>query len=111
MNSVIKFTVRVVRQRPPFVFGCFGHNGLFLMPIVIKTGNHQQTRLFVSVQGRARARAAPDGTAELLSEEVDPRLAFVGSQVILLDTGRLELLFVTSDGLPVVVEVKLARNV
>jgi hypothetical protein len=47
---------------------------------------------------------------ELLGEDGEEPIAFVSRQVNLPDAGRLDLLFVTSEGLPVAVEVKLARN-
>jgi hypothetical protein len=46
----------------------------------------------------------------LVQSPGDVPLAFVRAQVSLPDTGRLDLVLVDSDGLPVVVEVKLARN-
>lgn len=46
----------------------------------------------------------------LLQPEGDPSVAFVHSQVDLHEAGILDLLFVNADGLPIAVEVKLARN-
>ncbi len=43
-------------------------------------------------------------------EVTTPKIAFVGRQLSLPEAGILDLLFVTSDGLPIAVEVKLARN-
>jgi hypothetical protein len=42
--------------------------------------------------------------------EKAPAVAFVARQVNLPEAGRLDLLFVSNDGLPIAVEVKLARN-
>lgn len=47
---------------------------------------------------------------QLLQSAVDHRLAFVGRQVDLPDAGILDVLCVDENGLPVAVEVKLARN-
>ncbi|MGA3019536.1 MAG: hypothetical protein ABSF62_20610 [Bryobacteraceae bacterium] len=47
---------------------------------------------------------------DLLGEDGGQPIAFVSSQVNLPDAGRLDLLFVTNEGLPIAVEVKLARN-
>ncbi|WP_437853475.1 hypothetical protein [Sorangium sp. So ce363] len=46
----------------------------------------------------------------LLSMPEEPGLALVRQQVSLPDAGVLDILLVTSEGLPVVVEAKLARN-
>lgn len=47
---------------------------------------------------------------DLLRAPGDGRLALIGRQVPLADAGTLDLLFADEDGLPVAVEVKLARN-
>ncbi len=47
---------------------------------------------------------------ELLQTPLDRPLALVARQVSLADAGTLDLLCVDNDGLPVAVEVKLARN-
>ncbi|HBZ70561.1 MAG TPA: hypothetical protein DEP35_12870 [Deltaproteobacteria bacterium] len=46
----------------------------------------------------------------LLQADGDTRVAFVERQVDLPDAGTLDLLFVTAEGLPIAVKVKLARN-
>jgi hypothetical protein len=43
-------------------------------------------------------------------QEKAPGIAFVARQVNLPEAGRLDLLFVSNDGLPIAVEVKLVRN-
>lgn len=46
----------------------------------------------------------------LLQADEEAPVAFVHSQVDLREAGSLDLLFVNADGLPIAVEVKLARN-
>jgi hypothetical protein len=43
-------------------------------------------------------------------EDGSSAVAFVASQLVLPEAGRLDLLFIRRDGLPIAVEVKLARN-
>jgi RecB family endonuclease NucS len=47
---------------------------------------------------------------DLLRPEDGSSLAFIARQVDLREAGVLDLLFVNDEGLPVAVEVKLARN-
>jgi hypothetical protein len=46
----------------------------------------------------------------LLCGDGEPGIVLVGRQVILPEAGTLDLLLVTREGLPIAVEVKLARN-
>ncbi len=46
----------------------------------------------------------------LLVNETDPSIALVQIEVNLPNTGKADILFVDSSGLPIVVEVKLAKN-
>jgi hypothetical protein len=80
------------------------------MRILIRRGTEVQTVSpgdFVSEQALEDLLA---GTPDLLGADREGPIAFVHRQVNLDEPGILDLLFVTSDGLPIAVEVKLARN-
>ena len=46
----------------------------------------------------------------LLQYGDDPKLSFVKTELVLPDSGKADILFIDSSGLPIIVEVKLERN-
>jgi hypothetical protein len=80
------------------------------MPILIRAKNSAQA---ISPQGFATESDLEmllAGSPDLLRPDGSVALALVDGQVDLREAGILDLLFVSADGLPIAVEVKLARN-
>lgn len=86
------------------------------MPIIIKSEGSPSAFLPSEFASEQALESVLKESPDLLcdddgpSEHNGPSIAYVASQVSLPQAGIVDLLFVTSDGLPVVVEVKLARN-
>jgi len=80
------------------------------MPILIK--NKKEFNAITS-SNYTSERELQDILADnpaLLVNETDPTIALVQTEVNLPNTGKADILFVDSSGLPIVVEVKLAKN-
>jgi hypothetical protein len=80
------------------------------MPILIRKGLESYT---VSPSDFAKESQLEDVLADfpdLLLEDEETHIRLVARQLTLPDAGKLDLLFVDSEGLPIAVEVKLARN-
>ena len=80
------------------------------MPILIK--NNEEFNAITSsdyTSERELQEILADNPA-LLVNETDPPIALVQTEVNLPNTGKADILFVDSSGLPIVVEVKLAKN-
>ena len=80
------------------------------MPILIK--NNEEFNAITSsdyTSERELQEILADNPA-LLVNETDPPIALVKTEVNLPSTGKADILFVDSSGLPIVVEVKLAKN-
>jgi hypothetical protein len=80
------------------------------MPILIRNGSGTQTVAPGGFSNEEELERLLAGSPDLLWEDQGPAIAFVDRQVDLREAGILDLLFVTGDGLPIAVEVKLARN-
>lgn len=80
------------------------------MPILLKTPTGNLVVDSAQFLNEAELETVLAETPALLARPSDPPLALVQRQVDLPQAGLLDLLFVTSTGLPVAVEVKLARN-
>ena len=80
------------------------------MPILIRSSSGLSTVEPTPYRDESELEAAIAASPMLVQSPGDAPLALVRAQVSLPDTGRLDIVLVDSDGLPVVVEVKLARN-
>jgi hypothetical protein len=87
------------------------------MPILIQSESGAQSVSPVEFSSEQELELVLKEHPELLQDDNDAdeenatRVAFVASQLDLPEgAGRLDLLFVSSDGLPIAVEVKLERN-
>lgn len=80
------------------------------MTIIIRTPNGQASAQSVEFASESELEEILASRPDLLVSPGDDALALVGRQVDLPDAGLLDLLFVSEAGLPVAVEVKLARN-
>ena len=80
------------------------------MPILLKTSTGNLIVEPAQFLNEAELETVLAETPALLARPLDPPLAFVQRQIDLPEAGLLDLLFVTSTGLPVAVEVKLSRN-
>jgi hypothetical protein len=80
------------------------------MPILLKTATGDLVVDLAEFANESELESVLADTPSLLVRPSDPPLAFVHRQVDLPEAGLLDLLFVTSTGLPVAVEVKLLRN-
>jgi hypothetical protein len=80
------------------------------MPIVIRTDSTSQTVTHSPFENENQLENLLAGSPELLQDDGGSDIELVARQVDLRGTGRLDLLFVTGEGLPIVVEVKLAAN-
>src|ERR1044072_407032 len=80
------------------------------MPIFIRTNGGPITAEALGFQLEAELEEVAGSQPRLLESDGDSPLAFVAQQVTLPEAGNLDLLFVSETGLPVAVEVKLARN-
>jgi hypothetical protein len=80
------------------------------MPILIRGPQGPVAAVPLPFKNEDELEKVVASQANLLETAGDQPLAFVGSQVELPDAGLLDLLFVGEAGLPVAVEVKLARN-
>ncbi len=80
------------------------------MPILIKQRNSSVLVSQTDFSNEAELEAILAESPALLGLPDDAPIAYVARQVDLPDAGLLDLLFVSETGLPVAVEVKLARN-
>jgi hypothetical protein len=80
------------------------------MPILIRSGSESQMVSAVSFPKEKDLELLLADFPDLLREEGGPSVAFVDRQVNLPDAGKLDLLFVDDNGLPIAVEVKLYDN-
>lgn len=80
------------------------------MPILIKTGTIGKPVSPSSFKNEKELEELLIAHPQLLRSEGGPEIAFVSNQVILRDAGKLDVLLITSEWLPIIVEVKLARN-
>lgn len=80
------------------------------MTIVIRTAAGQISAQSVEFGSESELEEILASRPELLVSPGDDALALIGRQVDLPDAGLLDLLYVSEAGLPVAVEVKLARN-
>lgn len=80
------------------------------MPILIRNGSQSEIVSSTAFPTEQELEILLANTPELLRHEGEPVIAFVARQVDLQEAGILDLLFVNKDGLPIAVEVKLARN-
>ena len=80
------------------------------MPIIIRAGTSSQTIAPGGFSTEEELELLLAASPDLLRQETGPRIAFVDRQVDLREAGTLDLLFVNGEGLPIAVEVKLARN-
>src|SRR3990172_7956317 len=80
------------------------------MPIRINTND---TTLILDQTGfpvEAQLQELLAQTPDLLRQPGEPPLALVTRELVLPEAGSLDILFVSSDGLPIAVEVKLLAN-
>ena len=80
------------------------------MPILIRNGSRFQSVSPLGFSNEEELEFLLSNSPDLLRDDGGPAIAFVDRQVDLREAGILDLLFVSSDGLPIAVEVKLARN-
>jgi hypothetical protein len=80
------------------------------MPILLKNGAGNLVIQSARFADEAELQNVLAQTPALIGRPSDPPLAYVYREVQLPEAGLLDLLFVTSTGLPVATEVKLARN-
>ena len=80
------------------------------MPILIRNGSRFQSVSPLGFSNEEELELLLSNSPDLLRDDGGPAIAFVDRQVDLREAGILDLLFVSSDGLPIAVEVKLARN-
>lgn len=80
------------------------------MAIRIQTGMGSVVVDQAGFANEAQLQDALAATPDLLRQGDEPALALVARELVLPEAGSLDLLFVSSDGLPVAVEVKLEAN-
>lgn len=81
------------------------------MPIIIKNGDGSaECPKRVDFPNEEALEELLEKSPDLLRGDNEPETAFVARQVLLRETGKMDLLMVDAEGLPIAVEVKLARN-
>ena len=80
------------------------------MPIAIHNESKTTRLIEEPFKDEAELQACLERSPYLLGTETEPIVAVVQTEVVLPAAGRLDLLVVDKEGLPVAVEVKLARN-
>ena len=80
------------------------------MPIYIRNPSGQITAQAAEFTSESELEDVVSSKPELLGLPDERPMALVGRQVDMADAGTLDLLFVDDAGLPVAVEVKLAKN-
>ena len=80
------------------------------MPILIKNNDDFNSITSSDYTSERELQEILADNPALLVNDTDPPLALVQTEVNLPNTGKADILFVDSSGLPIVVEVKLAKN-
>ncbi len=80
------------------------------MPILIRNGSASETVLPAEFADEQQLELLVADHPDLLRSRGEPALRLVARAVDFPEAGTLDLLFVSKDGLPVAVEVRLARN-
>ena len=80
------------------------------MPILIKNNDDFNAITSSDYTNERELQEILADNPALLVNDTDPPLALVQTEVNLPNTGKADILFVDSSGLPIVVEVKLAKN-
>ena len=84
------------------------------MPILIRNGSENDVVVPTKFSNESELESVLSEFPDLLMddgrEDGAPKIKFVDRQVTLPDAGRLDLLFVDGEGIPIAVETKLARN-
>ena len=80
------------------------------MPILIKNNDEFNSVTSSAYNNEAELQEILADNPSLLTNETDPPIALIQTELNLPDSGKADILYIDSDGLPIVVEVKLAKN-
>jgi hypothetical protein len=80
------------------------------MPIAVRNQNNTTRLAEEEFKDEDELQSCLERSPYLLASEQEPNLVTVQREVILPSAGKLDLLMVDQEGVPVAVEVKLARN-
>lgn len=80
------------------------------MPILIKNNDEFKSVTSCAYINEAELQEILADNPLLLVNETDPPIALIQTEFNLPNTGKADILYIDSDGLPIVVEVKLAKN-
>jgi len=80
------------------------------LPILIKNNDEFNSVASSGYSNEAELQEILADNPSLLKYESDPNIELIQTELNLPNTGKADILFIDSDGLPIVVEVKLAKN-
>jgi hypothetical protein len=80
------------------------------MPILLQHPDHSTLAQRAEFVDEAELEAILSNSPQLLMKPSDPAVVRVANQIDLPESGLLDILLVNSNGLPIAVEAKLARN-